>query len=71
MGVATFFAIAGVAFGFWLYAKPSRSEGVGLALKPLRTLFANKFYVDEIYDWVFIRPMKGSALFWPAFSMAA
>ena len=59
MGVATFFAIVGVGFGFWLYAKPSRSQKLGLALKPLRTLFAEKFYVDEIYDWILIKPYEG------------
>jgi NADH-quinone oxidoreductase subunit L len=51
-------AAVGVAFAAWLYVwspgLPARLRGL---LGPLHELVANKYYVDELYDRVFVRPV--------------
>lgn len=59
MGIATGLAIAGVTVGLVLYGKGNVTDG---KLNPLQTLLANKFYVDEIYDIIIIKPFKGLSM---------
>jgi NADH-quinone oxidoreductase subunit L len=59
MGIATGGAIVAVLLGFGIYSNLGRVESLGNgALKPLRILFANKFYIDELYGIIFIRPFE-------------
>lgn len=39
---------------------PNRDKAVKLAalFRPLHTLLANKYYVDEFYDWLIVRPLR-------------
>jgi NADH-quinone oxidoreductase subunit L len=59
MVVATTLAVLGIGFAWLLYRKgPEGAAGVAKALGPLRRAAENKFYVDEIYDFLIIRPFK-------------
>jgi NADH-quinone oxidoreductase subunit L len=51
-------AAAGGLLAAALYAwRPALPEKISAALGPLYRLVANKFYVDELYDRVFVRPL--------------
>jgi len=63
MGIATSAAIIGLGIGYWFYLEPKRTEGLNSIMAPLRTLFANKFYVDEIYGFILVKPFKQFSLF--------
>jgi NADH-quinone oxidoreductase subunit L len=53
-------AVIGTVAAFFLYQVvfPARKGAPISALEPLRKLSYNKFYVDELYDLVIIRPVK-------------
>ncbi len=51
-------AIAGVALAWFVYGRvPVRAASVGVARNPLHKLLLEKYYVDEIYDAVFVQPI--------------
>ena len=58
ISVAT--ALVGFFFA-WLfyYKKPGTASALAMKAKPLYTLVANKFYVDEIYQAVFVTGLLG------------
>jgi len=56
MGIATAVALAVIAVGYVLYSKPANLPVEDAELSGLSKLFANKFYVDEIYDALFVNP---------------
>jgi len=59
MGLATGSAIVAVSLGLFFYAKgPARSESAAKAFGPLQKLLANKYWVDEIYDFIVVRPFR-------------
>ena len=59
MGGATGLAIVGIAGAWALYRNgPEGAAGVVRALGPLKTVVENKFYVDEVYDVVFVRTFR-------------
>ena len=41
----------------------SRAEKLATALRPLHTLLANKYYVDEFYDWLIVRRLRNLGQF--------
>jgi NADH-quinone oxidoreductase subunit L len=47
------------------YRRPVRAERIGVATNPLHALVLNKYYVDEIYDALFVRPI-GAVARWSA-----
>jgi len=56
-GFSTVLAMLGAALAFWLYVrKPLQVRRIAKALGPLRTLVEGRFFVDEIYDRVIVRP---------------
>jgi NADH-quinone oxidoreductase subunit L len=56
-------AIAGVVLAWMVYGRtPVRAESVGVPRNPLHKLLIEKYYVDEIYDAVFVRPIYGLSL---------
>ena len=59
VSVAT--AAAGFLFAFWLfyYKKPGTAAALAAKAKPAYALVANKFYVDEVYDAVFVTGLLG------------
>jgi NADH-quinone oxidoreductase subunit L len=59
MGGATALAIVGIGAAWALYRNgPEGAAGAVRALGPLKTVVENKFYVDELYDFVFVRPFR-------------
>jgi NADH-quinone oxidoreductase subunit L len=51
-------AIAGVALAWYVYGRsPVRAASIGVARNPLHKLLLEKYYVDEIYDFLFVRPI--------------
>ncbi|MCL4301069.1 MAG: NADH-quinone oxidoreductase subunit L [Anaerolineae bacterium] len=50
-------AIAGLALAYFFYVvRPSIPQNLARSLRPLFSLLANKYYVDELYNAVFVKP---------------
>jgi NADH-quinone oxidoreductase subunit L len=61
-------AAAGIALAWWFYVQsPEIPERIAGALGPLYTLSLNKFYLDEIFTWIIISPLRGLA--WLAYAI--
>jgi len=57
-GVAVGAALIGLAVAYWLYVKrPGKADGLAHSLKPVYTTLLNKYYVDELYAAVVVRPL--------------
>src|SRR5207245_9165743 len=51
-------ATVGFFIAFWLYLKqPGKPEQLAKSLKGIYTTLYNKYYVDELYAAVFVRPL--------------
>ncbi len=51
-------AIAGVALAWMVYGRtPVRAASIGVARNPVHRLLIEKYYVDEIYDALFVKPI--------------
>jgi NADH-quinone oxidoreductase subunit L len=66
-GVATLAALIGVLVSWWLYVR--RPETPDIVAERFRTpyrLLLNKYFVDELYDAVVVRPIRwlSTAFFW-------
>ena len=49
--------VAGIALAFCVYLlKPALAGTLGQRFKSLHTLFYRKWYVDELYDQIFVKP---------------
>ena len=64
MGVSTAVAVSGI-FLAWLvyYKKAISADKIANAVKPLYIGSFNKWYFDEIYDFILIRPIMASTRF--------
>jgi len=50
-------ALGGLALSYYYYiVNPSMPARTARAFKPLYTFFYNKWYFDELYDFLFVRP---------------
>lgn len=58
MGIASAVAIGFTVLGILLYRDSHRAEKPAGKFGLCRTVFANKFWVDELYEIVFIRPFE-------------
>src|SRR5438128_6479100 len=48
---------AGIALAWLAYrSSPLRTETIGQPRTPLHALLLNAYYVDRLYDWIFVRP---------------
>jgi NADH-quinone oxidoreductase subunit L len=57
-GAAVGAALIGLAVAYWLYPKrPEKADGLAKSLKPAYTTLLNKYYVDELYAAVVVRPL--------------
>lgn len=66
-GIALVVAWAGAGIAWAMYLGPLRGVPANLAQKApgLYSFFANKFYVDELYHYAIVTPLKGGArLLW-------
>jgi NADH-quinone oxidoreductase subunit L len=60
MGLSTLVGLAGIFFAYLLYIGAWKEEPKRLtsALPRLYNLVLNKYYVDEIYDFLFVKPFQ-------------
>jgi NADH-quinone oxidoreductase subunit L len=57
-GVAVGTALTGLGVAYWLYLKrPEKADGLAKSLKPAYTTLLNKYYVDELYAAVVVKPL--------------
>ncbi len=51
-------ALGGLALGWWTYTKPNASTNDPLRkiLRPVYHILENKYYFDEAYDFLFVKP---------------
>jgi NADH-quinone oxidoreductase subunit L len=56
--VAVVSALLGLAAAYWLYvSKPGKADGIASSVKPVYTTLLNKYYVDEIYAALVVKPL--------------
>ena len=69
MGLSVAVAMVGIVVARYFYLhKPEIPDRIEEAVKPLHTLLYNKWYVDEIYDFLFVNGLcKGGGLVLGAF----
>jgi NADH-quinone oxidoreductase subunit L len=69
MGLSVAIAIIGISVARWFYHyRPEIPDSIERAAKPLHTLLYNKWYVDELYDFLFVNGMcKGGGLAFGSF----
>jgi NADH-quinone oxidoreductase subunit L len=66
MVVSMVIAIVGIILAYKMYIQnPNLPDRVAQRSEPLYSLVANKYWVDEIYNWVFVGPLIwGSVFLW-------
>ena len=58
----TLVGLAGIGLAYVLYVRePGRAERLGQQLAALHRLLLNKYYIDEIYQAVFVRPVLNAS----------
>jgi NADH-quinone oxidoreductase subunit L len=61
--VSTLAGLAGIALAWRLYAEPSEVPAqLATRFRPLYEASLNKFYVDEVYDWVVVKTTRALAV---------
>jgi NADH-quinone oxidoreductase subunit L len=56
--LSTLVALGGVVLAWTMYGRrPVRAETIGAPTNPIHALLLNKYYVDELYDALFVRPI--------------
>ena len=56
--VAVVSALIGLAVAYWLYLRqPAKPERIAKSMQPVYKTLLNKYYVDEFYDAVVIKPL--------------
>jgi NADH-quinone oxidoreductase subunit L len=59
MIISVIFGLGGIAFAWLLYVgKPNLAESAKTAAGPLYTVVFNKYYIDEIYAAVIVKPLE-------------
>jgi NADH-quinone oxidoreductase subunit L len=57
-GVAFFTALVGLGIAFWMYLKePGKPEALAKSFKGAYTTLLNKYYVDELYAAIVVKPL--------------
>ena len=67
MAVSVLIGVSGIALAWFMYiVKPELPGKVAKAFGPIHTLLYNKYYVDEIYNFVFVDSIKWASthIFW-------
>jgi NADH-quinone oxidoreductase subunit L len=61
---STIAGLAGILLAYRLYAQPSALPAtIAEHVRPLYAASLNKFYVDEVYDWLVVKITRGVAIF--------
>ena len=69
MGVSMVVGLAGIVVAWWFYLRsPEQPRRLAARFEGLYQLLVRKYYVDELYGWLIVRPVvKGSEKFlWQA-----
>jgi len=62
MALSALIASAGIAIAWWFYIRSPQLPGnIAAALGPLYRLSLNKFYLDEIFYYLLVAPLRGIA----------
>ena len=62
--VSAIIALAGIFLAYYIYIRnPQMAENAAQSFRPVYNLLANKYYVDEIYEAVFVKPGQRVAKF--------
>ncbi|HVH69556.1 MAG TPA: proton-conducting transporter membrane subunit, partial [Candidatus Dormibacteraeota bacterium] len=72
-GVAVAAALIGIVVAFWLYVKnPRKADDLARSMKPAYTTLLNKYYVDESYAFLVVRPLLwlSTNVFWKGADVA-
>jgi NADH-quinone oxidoreductase subunit L len=57
-GVAVISAVIGLSVAYWFYvAKPGKADALANSMKPVYNTLLNKYYVDEIYAALVVKPL--------------
>jgi NADH-quinone oxidoreductase subunit L len=57
-GVAVAAALIGWAVAYWMYLRqPKKADDLASSMKPVYTTLLNKYYVDELYAAVVVKPL--------------
>jgi NADH-quinone oxidoreductase subunit L len=66
-------ALIGIAIAYWLYLKnPRKPDDLAKSMRPAYTTLLNKYYVDELYAFLVVRPLLwlSTNIFWKATDVA-
>ncbi len=72
-GVAVAAALIGLGVAYWLYVKqPKKADDLAKSMRPAYTTLLNKYYVDELYAFLVVRPLLwlSTNVFWKAADVA-
>ncbi len=72
MGISVVIALAGIYLAYQLYVRnPEKPRQLAQSMRGLYTLLFNKYYVDEIYQAVFVKPFVNlsNVFFWRFFDV--
>jgi len=59
MGISAAVSIVGILIAYFIYVlKPATAESIASAAGPLYKLIDHKYYVDEIYGALIVRPLE-------------
>jgi len=59
MGLSVLLAVCGIALARYLYGvRPEATESIQAATGPMHRILSNKWYVDEIYDFLFVNGLS-------------
>jgi NADH-quinone oxidoreductase subunit L len=67
MGAAILISLGGIVFSLMIYSKKGAAESLAQRMGPLYKLLRNLFWVDELYEAVFIRPFYRLSKFFAGF----
>lgn len=71
MGVSVVGAVAGIMIAFKLYQDLKKVKVLGERYAPLHRVLSHKWYIDEIYQMLIIRPIRVlSEVLWKSFDVA-
>jgi proton-translocating NADH-quinone oxidoreductase chain L len=64
MGGSTLFAVGGIALAYFVYVKhPAKATDMANSMKGLYGFSRNKFYLDELFGFLFVKPLEKAAQF--------
>jgi NADH-quinone oxidoreductase subunit L len=62
--ITSLVAVGGIAAGWWLYARrPALADDAARRAPVLYQASLNKFFFDELYQWLVVKPLEGFAEF--------